>query len=140
MPLYILAPLVIIGVTAVVWLVHLAGGSAQPQPLTLDAAARELAHDYPDFSVTGGVVSTDGQTVLLIGNNSPELALALQFGRNTVTRILHQNTLVSSHHSDHVLHLQLLDFTLPRVAIHLADDQQAKSAATRLAALQKETA
>lgn len=117
MSLTVLILLVVIGVSVVVGAVHLAGGSKQKLLADADAARKRFLIDFPEFDITGVLVSADHKKALLINETGTHAGLVVVMGAHSLTRMVDQTLLKSVFRSKTEIVLALTDLTLPVVQI-----------------------
>ena len=116
-PLDILLVLVVGGVSLVVGLTHLFGGS-QPAALTDAAIQARLAHDQPDARITGIERGADGRAALVRLHEGAAVVFVL--GDRLVSRPLPDAPQWTP--TDRGLRLTLPDPGCPRIEVALPED------------------
>lgn len=113
MSLGLLVAMVVVGVSGVVLLVHLTGGSA-PARLAGEAAARErFAFDFPDLGVRSVHLTRAGDAAFLALEDG-RVGIVQAIGGKFLTRLVAAGDLAGPPRStDSTLALRLKDFTWP---------------------------
>ncbi len=117
MPLEVLGPLVVVGIGAIVLLVHLLGWS-KARALDEAGAVAALAADFPDAAAARVVLGDDGASALV--ETSAGLGLVRAVGVGTLTRVLGPGGGTAREREDGVA-IAMADFGAPEVRVRLAD-------------------
>jgi len=122
MPLEILAMMVVIGLTVVIGVVHLTGGSVKPQGFDKASAQQRFAVDFPDFE-SSRVCCDDRRLVcLLLSGENGRIGLVKGIGHNSLTRLLTDQVVKGVSIEGQQIQLRLRDTTLPHVNILINND------------------
>lgn len=133
MPLEILAPLVVVGIAGLVWLVHLLGWTKQPAFASADDAREAFLADYPDERPKVEVLADDARAALFLCGDG--VGFAENFGDGRVTRLFRAGDLAAVTEAGDSLRIATEDFSAPSFEFTLADPDQRASWRDRLDAL-----
>jgi hypothetical protein len=115
MSLALLGLLVVIGVSLVVGLVHLSGGSRGVEFRDNDVVKQRFAIDFPDFKPSSIVISSDHQVALLLGDGGDDTGLVVVMGAHSLTRMLNAASIKSLERRAKFIEIELDDMTMPKV-------------------------
>lgn len=118
MPLYILGPMVVVGIAGVALLIHLLGLS-KPRLLRSDQEAHDAwLREFPETKIQSASVSR-AQTSALIRSDIG-LGVVWSIGADTTARLLTQATFTADETS---LNIHLPDYGAPHLRIPLTHDE-----------------
>ncbi len=120
MPLEVLGPLVVVGIGAIVLLVHLLGWS-KARKLDAAGAVAALASDFPDAEAGRVVLGDDGASALV--ETGAGLGVVRAVGVGTLTRVLGPGAAEARELTDGVA-VAMADFGAPEVRVRLADAER----------------
>lgn len=138
MSLALLAVMVVVGVSGVVLLVHLTGGS-KPARLAGEAAAlARFAADYPDLDVRS-VHLTAGRDAAFLALGDGRVGIVQAVGGKFLTRVVSGSDLAGAPRaSGATIMLRIRDLTWPGGIFTFAADGDARTVEAMLAALRWE--
>lgn len=122
MPLHVLGALVVGGITLVVLLVHLFGGSRGARFETEAAARDALLADYPEADPGAAEMLDDGRGAVFAAGRGAGLALA--FGAGRLTRLFAPGDLTRVEDRVDGLRLHTADFGAPNLFLPCADQDR----------------
>lgn len=115
MPLHILLPLVVIGITSIGVILHVMG-KTRPVSLTADTARAAWLRAFPDDSVHAVNLAEDQHAALVEATSGT--GLVWSFGADIVARPLTDARLS---HTGKGLRIHFNDYAAPGVTVHLSD-------------------
>lgn len=127
MPLSVLLPLVVVGITLIVVLVRLLAPTPPCRFATPDEAIAVWDRRHPDLPASAARLADDGAAALV--ETAGGAGLVWTLGADPVTRLAHGFT---AREAADGLRLALHDFTAPNVRVHLADAADRAHWMTRL--------
>lgn len=141
MPLPVLVAVVAGGVTLVVLMVHLTGGSRIAEIAGEEAALHRFLIDYPEAEVGRCIVSSDCRDAVLELSDG-HVGLVHAVGSNYLTRFVNRGEMAAlpSAKEAGVVDLVTGDITWPRAHMHFADSETARTVAGMFASTLDETA
>jgi len=123
--LALLAILVVVGVSLVVALVHLSGGSRTAIIADDYSALERFMVDFPYIEAPLVFLSRDKKTALILNSRSNQLGLVTALGANLVTREPGFAIKRATQSASNNIEIELYDLTLPGVAFACNDEEQA---------------
>lgn len=129
-PLPLLLGIVVGGVSAVVLLAHLTGGSETARIASADAALDRFRLDHPDTAPRSILITDDQRGALLELDDGVGVVTVL--GDKTLTRLLTPSSLRRVTADERGLHLRLRDPAAPRLDLALGDLHQRATWLARL--------
>ncbi len=134
MSLGLLAVMVVIGVSGVVLLVHLTGGSRRARLEDELAARARFGVDYPDLAIVAVYLTQDGDAAFLALEDS-RVGIVAAVGDRFLTRMVGAHDLAGTPRvTGATLMLRLRDFTWPGGAFTFAGEGEARAVAELFAA------
>ena len=134
MSLGLLAVMVVFGVSGVVLLVHLTGGSRRARLEDEAVAQARFAIDYPDLAIVAAYLTQDGDAAFLALKDG-RAGIVAAVGDRFLTRVAGAHDLVGAPRiTGPVLTLRLRDFTWPGGAFTFAGEDEARTVAALFAA------
>lgn len=128
MPLPVLVAMVVVGVSLVVLLVHLTGGSRLAEIANAEQATARFLIDYPEAAVERGIVSADRRdAVLELGDG--HVGLVHVVGSNFLTRFVSRGEMAARASGQGAVDLLTHDLTWPRAHMTFSDDETARDVA-----------
>lgn len=118
MPLPILGALVVLGISGLVFLVHLMGGTKRPTYADEAEATAALLLDYPDADIRRTTLADDGRAALF--ELASGVGYAAPFGEGRLTRIFQAGDIRLVDDGQDGLTLHLTDYTAPRLSMKIA--------------------
>ncbi len=123
MPLPVLAGLVVFGVSLVVLLVHLTGGSKKALIDSPQHARTIAAANHDDCELGHAVVSSDGSAALIDAGNRGMVAIKT-FGARHVSRLFAKGSARLLEPDPGTIRLRFSDFTFPELKLEGLDEIQ----------------
>ncbi|MFK5977333.1 MAG: hypothetical protein QM488_00405 [Rhizobiaceae bacterium] len=125
MPLEILGPLVICGITFMVLVVYLSGISI-PAKLTNEAEAdTAFLLDYADARIENTILTGDKSAGFLLLNSKNTVGLVEAMGSEFLTRLLSKGDIIGLELSGHRLNVRYNDFTHKRHSYEIESSNDA---------------
>lgn len=115
MPLSVLVPLIIVGLTLVFFAVRRSGGSEENPPLSATDIRERLAIDFPNERIEEINIAGSGKLALVQLAGQDNWALVKQMGHHNLTRQFSSAFVNSVSKSPEGLIIRLKDFTLPEI-------------------------
>lgn len=121
MPLYILAPMVVVGLALVIGCGYLLDRKKSRKPLDEAGFRKRFARDFPNEEVDEIILASDGLSALLRLASAGKVGLVFQMGQNQSTRLLEPGSVQHISQTAAGLELVLKDFSAHCVKIELKD-------------------
>lgn len=135
MSLALLVVMVVVGVSGVVLIVHLTGGSVHARLADEAAARARFAVDFPEPEVTAAFLTADGEAAFLALADG-RVGIVQAIGSKFLTRIVAARDLAEAPRvEDAAVTLHLRDFTWPGGVFTLAGADEARAVEALLLAL-----
>lgn len=132
MSLGLLVVMVVVGVSGVVLIVHLTGGSRRARLADEAAARARFGVDYPDLAIVAVHLTKEGDAAFLALNDG-RVGIVAAIGDRFLTRLIATHDLAGAPRvSGATLALRLRDFTWPGGTFTFAGEEEAGAVAALL--------
>lgn len=120
MPLYILVPMILVGLPLVIGLVYLTTKREHQPALDETLAISRFKEDYPNCTISNVILSDDGANAFLLIEGEERIGLVAGVGKNYLTRMIGSENVRNLTDNDDQIELVLDDFTLRRLSVKIA--------------------
>ena len=125
MPLYILVPMILVGLPLVIGLVYLTTREEPDVSLDQNAAIARFKEDFPNCVVSKVILSEEGHHAFLFLQDDDGLGFVSGIGKNFLTRMLTSENVRDIRTTNNGLEISLREFAFRKRLIRL-DNQDAK--------------
>ncbi|MEM7216241.1 MAG: hypothetical protein AAF423_11925 [Pseudomonadota bacterium] len=132
MPLYILVPMILIGLPVVIILVYWTTRDRRSDPLNPQTVEKRFTRDFAGFRSSSVIISDSGNSAFLVSKDSDEVGLLYAVGKNYLTRLLDRNAIRKIEETKSGIDLYVNDFTLGKISVPLSDIETRQSMVKRL--------
>ncbi|MEM9278637.1 MAG: hypothetical protein AAGA76_08690 [Pseudomonadota bacterium] len=132
MPLYILVPMILVGLPLVIVLVYWTTRDRKSEPLYAETAKERFLRDFPNFRIKEVMISDHGNSALVFSGQGGETGLVYEIGKNHLTRLLDEHTIIKVEETKAGIDLYVNDFTLKKISLPFSDVETRRRALNQL--------